>query len=112
MSETLMVRDAIDRLDGHAILSELIARQICTTLDVSFPEKHLMSWQTAEEAYEKYGFFAIQSPGRGIDGLDLSYHVAKEVGLGAPGSAFCGKGFQSRANQQAIRQHLSLVGKL
>jgi hypothetical protein len=112
MSPKLTVRDAVDRLDGHAILSEPVARQICATLDLPFPEKNLMFWQTAEEAYEKYGFFATQAPSTGIDGLDLSYHVANELGLGSPGGAFCGKGFQSRANQQAIRQHLSLIGKL
>lgn len=112
MKNTLTVRNAIECLDGHSILSEATAREVCAVLEVPFPEAHLMVWQTTEEALEKYGFFATQAPCTGIDGLALSYHVAKEFGLETPGHRFTGVGFQSRANQQAINLHLIQSGKL
>ncbi|HLI08564.1 MAG TPA: hypothetical protein VKV40_18525 [Ktedonobacteraceae bacterium] len=39
---------------------------------------------------------------RGVGVLELSYYVAARLGLGAPGAVFGGKGYQARANVQAI----------
>lgn len=109
----LTVLEAVDSLNGHAILSADGARRVCLTLGIELDETLVMSWQTVQEAYDKYGFFATKEAGDGVDGLRLSYHVAKALGIqDPPGRNFTGKGFQSRANQQAIRQRLSELGRL
>jgi hypothetical protein len=108
----MLVREAIECLDGHAVMSPDSARQVCEAIGVDFNERLVMSWQTAQEAIQTLGFFPVASIGQGVDGLDLSYHIAEQLNLGRPGAGFTGRGFQSRANQQAIRQKLSEAGKL
>ena len=109
----MLIRDAIERLDGHTIMTVKSAKDICQLLDIPFDDKLVMSWKDRQDAWDTYGFVATeQGPGSGVDGLDLSYYIAEQLGLGRPGSGFTGKGFQSRANQQAIRQKLSEFGKL
>jgi hypothetical protein len=112
MIEKLTASNAVDCLNGHVILSVERAREVCQVLEVHFDENLVMSWETGQEAQQKYGFIATVSPGTGVDGLRLSYHVAKELGLDAPGQCYIGVGKQSHANQQAIRQQLSILGKL
>jgi hypothetical protein len=109
----MLIREAVAHLDGHAILSANAAKEVCQTLDIPFNDQLLLRWQNREEAWNTYGFVATaQGAGEGVDGLDLSYHVAEHLGLGRPGAAFGGKGYQARANQQAIRRKLSELGKL
>jgi hypothetical protein len=102
-------REALDCLeDGHSVLSEETAREVCEVLGVSFPEDEVMQWAGQADAYRRYGFVPFEDePGAGMGNLELSYHVARALGLGAPGSAYGGKGFQARANVQAIRQRLA-----
>ncbi len=111
-AEQLSVRDAIEYLDGHTLLSVDGARMACQALGVELDEKLIIVWETAQEAWDKWGFHATISPGRGVDGLRLSYHVASALEIDPPGHAYTGVGFQSQANRRAIRQKLSELGKL
>jgi hypothetical protein len=93
--------------DGHSVLSEVAAREVCRVLGVSFPEQDVMEWAGQADAFRRYGFLPYEdTPGTGIDNLELSYHVVAALGLGSPGSAFGGRGFQARANVWAIRKRL------
>lgn len=96
----------LERLDGHVMLSPETAREVCAVLDVPFPEEFILSWQTTQEAWERYGFVATIAPGQGVDGLALSYHVCSQLGIDPPGRHFVGKGFQSKANGDAIKKRL------
>lgn len=94
-------------VDGHSVLSEETAREVCEVLGVPFPEDAVMQWAGQADAYRRYGFLPFEDePGTGVGNLELSYHVARALGLDAPGSAYGGKGFQARANVRAIRQRL------
>ncbi len=106
--ETLSVEDVLEVLaDGHVIIGVKQAERICSVLGTSFDPLLTMAWENAEQARQKYGFFLVrEGAGTGVDVLDLSYSVAKRLGLGAPGSAFTGKGFQARANSEAIARFL------
>jgi hypothetical protein len=89
--------------DGHSVASVEVAKEVCEVFHVSFSEDLIISWQSQQQAFECYGFFPFEDgPGEGVECLSLSYHVAKSLGLGAPGSAFSGRGYQARANAQAI----------
>ncbi len=106
--ETFSVEDALEILaDGHIIISVEQAERICSVLHTSFDLLLTMTWESAEQAQQKYRFFTRRDgAGTGVDVLDLSYSVAKRLGLGAPGSAFTGKGFQAQANSEAIARFL------
>lgn len=108
------IRDAIERLDGHVtVMTVTSAKKICQALDLPFGEKLIMSWESSQQAWEKYQFIPVENgPGEGVDGLKLSYHITEHLGLGKPGYTFTGVGFQARANRQAICQKLSELGKL
>ncbi len=113
MDSKFSVREAVDLIDGHIFLTVETAREVCAALEISFDEALVISWQTQQEAWEKYGFVPQVNPGSGIDGLRLSYHVAKALGIEEPpGRAYIGTGKQAQANKQAIRQKLSELGKL
>lgn len=96
--------EAIAALNGHAVLSEAAARTVCATLGVPMPaEEDLFSWTSQRDAWLRYGFVTTQDAGgTGIDGLALSYHVCRGLGIAAPGSAYTGKEYQARANREAI----------
>lgn len=107
------VREAIECLRGHNVLSVSSARLVCETLHLPFDETLVLSWQTRDEAFQKYGFVAYSEPDSGVFGLNLSYHVAKALGIQEPpGQKFTGKGYQSQANSQAILQVLSERGMI
>ena len=98
--------------DGHSVLSEEGARQVCAVFGVSFADWLVMRWESKQDAYDRYGFIAVEDgPSSGVNCLDLSYHVASALGLGAPGRTFTGRGFQARANSQAIAQRVREDGK-
>lgn len=109
----LKITDALEILaDGHAIMAIHSAQKVCEAVQVDFDEKLVMRWKNRDEALRTYGFFAMSNePGAGVDGLDLSYYVAEQLGLGRPGGAFTGKGFQAQANSRAIALFLSKAGK-
>lgn len=99
--------------NGHTIMTVLSAMKVCEAVEVEFDTKLAMVWRNREHALKTYGFFAMDNkPGKGVDGLDLSYYVAEKLGLGRPGQQFSGKGFQAQANSRAIAQHLSKTGKV
>ena len=102
----MVLSEALELLsDGHSVLSEEGARQVCGVFGVSFPDTLVMWWEDVEGAYDRYGFVPVEDgPGSGVACLDLSYHVASALGLGAPGSAYSGRGFQARANSRAIAE--------
>jgi hypothetical protein len=104
------LREALEVLaDGHAVLSEEEAREVCMVLGVPFPEGLVMQWQSTEDALSRYGFVPFEdAPGRGVWSLRLSYHVARRLGLEAPGNAYMGRGRQARANATAIARHFGL----
>src|SRR6266581_8812819 len=90
---------------GHIVFTEDSAREICAAFNVSFPEDRVMSWQSQQDAFDCYGFVPrIDAPGTGMDDLELSYHIAGQLGLGAPGIAFMGRGYQARVNVRAITE--------
>ncbi len=104
MSEVLEVL-----ADGHVVLTEESARQMCEVMGVSFPERSVMRWTGRDDAMHRYGFMPYEdAPGTGVGSLELSYHVAKVFGLGTPGGGFIGKGSQAQANVQAIARKLGL----
>lgn len=93
--------------DGHAVLSEETARQVCEAFQVPFPERRVIRWRDAGEALYRYGFLPYEDgAGSGVTSLGLSYDVAAALGIDAPGKGYIGKGSQARANAQAIRQRL------
>ena len=100
--------DALEVLaNGHGVISEEAGRALCEVVGVPFPEKKVFAWQGRRDAAEKYGFYPYEDgPGRGVNTLDLSYHVAQALGLGAPGVAYSGRGYQARANAAAIAKLL------
>ena len=104
------VTDVLEVLaDGHVVLTEEAARQVCQVMGVSFPERSVMRWKDRDDAMRRYAFMPYEdTPGAGVGSLELSYHLAEELGVGTPGSAFVGKGFQARANAQAIARKLGL----
>lgn len=104
--------DAIEALTGHHIIAVESAQVICDSLGVFFSETLIIRWESVEEAFEKYDFNPEQVPGSGVDTLDLSYHVAEQLGLGSPGKDQKWRGAQAGANRQAIRQHFIQAGKL
>ncbi len=98
--------------DGHSVLSEEETRQVCEVFNLPFPGDLVMRWESEQDAYDRYGFLPFEdAPGSGVGTLDLSYHVARKLGLGAPGSAYSGRGFQARANSWAIADLLREDGK-
>jgi hypothetical protein len=98
--------------DGHSVLTEEAARAVCGVLGVAYPTELVISWQGAADAFGRYGFLPYDDvPGSGVEGLDLSYHVARSLGLGAPGSGFTGRGFQAQANARAIEAHITSISK-
>lgn len=103
------VEDAINALDGHAVLTVEGAKEICQTLGVPFDETLIFSWETSRQALDDYGFFPYtEGKGSGVDALRLSYTIVQQLGIQpAPGNAFSGKGFQARANREAIREKLT-----
>lgn len=108
-----MTRDeALELLaEGHIVFSEEMTDEVCQMFGVEFPLYKLMGWEDREDALRRYGFVAtVDAQGSGVDGLDLSYHLASAFGLGAPGRAFHGRGRQARANVAAIVAHLQRTG--
>jgi hypothetical protein len=62
-----------------------------------------MSWESQQQAFDRYGFVPYEdAPDQGVGTLDLSYHVTRSLGLGAPGKKFSGRGFQAQANRKAV----------
>ncbi len=112
--ESLTVCDAVELLgDGHSVYLVAVARRICQVVGVAFEESLVFSWQSRQDAFERYGFFAhVDGPGSGVNALALSYHVACRLGLGAPGKVFTGRGYQARANAEAVREKLRAQGVL
>jgi hypothetical protein len=110
--EQLTVRDAVELLeDGHSVYGVELAQRICQVVGVTFEESLVFSWQSQQNALEQYGFFAREEgPGQGVNSLDLSYHVTRSLGLGAPGTRFTGRGYQARANAEAVRERLQAQG--
>jgi hypothetical protein len=108
------LREALALLeDGHTVLRREVAREICEVVGVSFDEELVMRWESREEAQEVFGFLAVGAgSGAGVDSLDLSYHIARELGLGAPGAVFLGRGRQAELNLRAIREELVGRGRL
>src|SRR5215471_9958021 len=104
--------DALTALEGHNILSEQGAQEVCEALGVKLPGGLIMRWNGVKEAYERYGFFATsEGPCSGVDSLELSYAIVEQLGIDpAPGRAYVGKGFQAKANMRAIAQLLSSRG--
>jgi hypothetical protein len=110
----LTVLEALEVVgDGHSVVEVDLAQAVCQKFAVAaFPEEGVLSWQSQQQAWETYGFFADEDqPGRGVWTLELSYHVAKELGLGASGRKFHGRGRQARENMQAIARSVEMVGQ-
>src|SRR5579859_4079400 len=103
-----LLKDALEVLaNGHGVISEESARALCAVVGVPFPEEEVFVWESRGDASERYGFYPFEEgPGHGVNTLDLSYHVARALGLGAPGVAYSGRGYQARANAQAIAKLL------
>ena len=96
---------------GHGILAVATARLLCETLTIPFSHDLILTWETREEAREKYGFVTTaEGAGEGVDTLSLSYHVCEQLDIEAPGYSYIGVGKQARANAQAIAQELSRRG--
>lgn len=104
--------EALEALEGHNILSKQSAIEICQVLEVTLPESLILHWNTAHEAYTRYGIFTADKPNEGVDSLELSYSIAEQLGIEAPGHKYSGVGFQTKANRQAIAQYLSATGRL
>jgi hypothetical protein len=104
----MQVQEALEYLaDGHAILHVDTAKEVCQAIGVPFSDECILTWNSRRDASQRYQFVSIEDgPGTGVGSLELSYYVTKQLGLGAPGTAFTGKGFQAQANSRAIAQKL------
>src|SRR6266536_2525360 len=93
--------------DGHSVLGVEGAIALCEAVGVPFSGELVFAWESTEQAWGDFGFMAAASgPGTGVNCLALSYHVAKALGLGAPGRGYSGRGFQAQANGRAIARLL------
>lgn len=93
--------------DGHNVMTVGGAQAVCRLLGVPFEGMLVFRWENAQDAFDRYGFFAQDGEsGAGVNGLDLSYYVARCLGLGAPGVRYSGRGFQAQANAWAIRGYV------
>lgn len=96
-----------DLSNGHAIITIKGAEHICAFLGQTLDPKIALSWQSAEEAAEKYGIFPIPVPGGGVGLLELGYSLCYALSIDPPGRNFSGKGFQAKANAQALRDYFT-----
>lgn len=105
--EPYTVEEVLECLDGHTILTEQAAQDMCDALIVPFAPGLVMHWHDAVEAQEKYGVHGAKY-NSGVDSLELSYHICEMLHIDAPGRHYTGKGFQAQANQKALREHFKL----
>ncbi len=104
------MRDVLSVIaDGHSVLALETVQDVCRTLGILFPVDLSFTWNNQQEAWETYGFFPYEEgPGVGVNALSFSYYVAKQMGVGAPGHGFTGRGFQAQANSRAVAQKLGV----
>ena len=56
----------------------------------------------------RYGIFPRQvGPGRGVGVLELGYSILEQLQIEAPGRMYSGKGFQAKANVEALATWVS-----
>jgi hypothetical protein len=100
--------EAYAYLEGHQVISASDAQEVCKAFGVDFDHKVHVIWESRKDAYDRYGMWAnVDAPGIAVFGLDLSYCVCEQLGLGRPGRGFTGKGFQTQANEKAIRAYFA-----
>ena len=98
-------KEALELLsDGHTIVAPERAEEVCRLAGVAFDRAKLVQrWRSDPPGTAK----GLQmAPGQenteGVYSLTLGYYLAEQLQLGTPGGAFNGRGFQARANADAI----------
>jgi hypothetical protein len=100
--------EAYAYIEGHQVIGRSDAQEVCQAFGVPFDLKIAIVWESRQDALDRYGMYAnVDAPGIAVFGLDLSYYVCEQLGLGRPGRGFTGKGFQTQANEKAIRTYFA-----
>lgn len=89
------LNEALGKLaNGHSIWKPEVANDVCDALGVKHIKPYRIKGQTAEGVGEVLG----------VDALDLSRHVARELGVDYPSKI--GRGFQAQEIARALARHL------
>lgn len=108
--EPMALADAFDVLrNGHGIIAPESARAICAAFpNVALDERLILTWADEQECMSRYGIFPRQvGPGRGVGVLELGYSILEQLQIEAPGRMYSGKGFQAKANVEALATWVS-----
>ena len=104
----MQINEALNALnDGHTIWKVGYAKRVCKAFGIPFDSEELV-W----DFHRKDGYILKEDGSLGVDGLNLSEYVAKQLGVHQAAKTFLGCGTQSREYARVVRQKLQVEGKI
>ncbi len=102
--------------EGHAMWNVEHAIEVCEALGVEFEGCPIEKWEGQADAnpdnHPKGLWLDEDKPGRGVNSLSLSAHVARQMYVMEGSRSFFGRGTQAREYAKLVREKLKKEGKL
>ena len=88
--------------NGNLVLSIKAAKNICEYMEVPFTKDMVISWDSPQEAMERYGI-QTNVTDCGVEALILGYHIIHDLLREEPlGTEYVGRLSQAKANAKQI----------
>ena len=104
----MQIKEALNALnDGHTIWKIGYAKRVCKAFGIPFDTEELV-W----EFHRKDGYFLEEDGSLGVDGLNLSEYVARQLNVFDQAKSYLGCGTQAREYAKVVRNKLTQEGKV